>query len=121
MPIFLYFCFAHNFLNIDPVLLTKPVRIESPERELSIGAGFVKIGSILRKLWAKHCRDQNYEIRLGHSGDFMLRIARKRFFLDRFFYPRKRFFFDEKANYFFTRKRIFFSSKLVEKKKSPGC
>ena len=50
------FCFVHNFPNIAPIL-TKPVPIESREWELSIGAGFVKIGSILRKLWVKHCDD----------------------------------------------------------------
>jgi len=54
--------------------LTKPVRIESPERKLSIVAGFVKIGIILRKIWAKHCRDQNCVIMLGHFGDFMVQF-----------------------------------------------
>jgi len=45
-------CLPHNFLNIGPIL-TKPVPIESSRSGLSIRAGFVKIGSILRKLWAK--------------------------------------------------------------------
>ena len=69
-----HLCFAHNFLNIAPIL-TKPVRIESPERELSIGAGFVKIGPILRKLWAKHYYDQICVIILDHSGDFMVQFT----------------------------------------------
>ena len=45
-------CLIHNFLNTAPIL-TKAGR--SPVRELSIRAGFVKIGirAILRKLWTK--------------------------------------------------------------------
>ena len=42
----------HNFLNIDAIL-TKPVPIESSRSGLSIRTGFVKIGAILRTLWAK--------------------------------------------------------------------
>ena len=45
-------CLAYNFLNIDPIL-AKPVPMESPVRELSIGAGLSQIGAILRKLWTK--------------------------------------------------------------------
>ena len=62
------------FLNIVPIL-AKPVPLESPGRELSIGAGFVKIGSILRKLWAKHYHDQKCVVILNHSGDFMVQIT----------------------------------------------
>jgi len=45
---------GHNFLNTVPIL-TKPVTIESPWREFSIGAGFVKIRTVLRKLLAMQC------------------------------------------------------------------
>ena len=48
--------FVHNFLIIDPIL-TKPVPIESREWGLLIGTGFIKIGSILSKIWTKHCDD----------------------------------------------------------------
>ena len=44
-------CFLSIILNIDP-FVTKPAPIESPRRDLSIGTGFVKNGSILRRLWA---------------------------------------------------------------------
>ena len=64
MPIFFIFCFAHNFLNIDPIL-TKAVRIESPERELSIGTGFVKIGPILIQLWMRYYHDPICVLLLG--------------------------------------------------------
>ena len=40
-----------NFLNINPIL-TNSARIERPFSGLSIGAGFVKIGFMLRKLKA---------------------------------------------------------------------
>ena len=39
---------ALNFLNIDP-FLTRPAPIESWERDLSIGATFIKTGSISNK------------------------------------------------------------------------
>ena len=44
--------FAHKILNIDPICM-KPVPIESSHSDLSIGTGFIQIGSILRHLWGK--------------------------------------------------------------------
>ena len=41
---------VHNFPNMA-VFLTKPVPMESPEKHLPIGTGFVKNESILTKLW----------------------------------------------------------------------
>ena len=41
---------VHNFVNMD-VFSTKPVPIESPEKPLSIGTGFVENESISTKLW----------------------------------------------------------------------
>ena len=41
------FCFGHIVGNIGPFLM-KPVPIERSRRNLSIGAGFSKIGQILR-------------------------------------------------------------------------
>ena len=43
--------FAHNFVNTDPFLI-KPVPNERYEEGCSIGAGFVKNGALLTKLWA---------------------------------------------------------------------
>jgi len=59
----LKFCSVHNFLSIDAIL-TKPLLIKSSWREPSIG----KMGSILRKLWVKHCHDPIYVFRFGILG-----------------------------------------------------
>ena len=53
LPInFWQICFAHKILNFAPISM-KPAPIKSHGWEVSIGAGFIKFGSILRKLWAK--------------------------------------------------------------------
>ena len=39
----------------------KPAPIASPQRELSIGTGFIEIGAILRKLWAKRSWNHNFD------------------------------------------------------------
>ena len=39
---------ASNFLNTNPIL-TNPVPIENSKKDVSIGAGFVKIGLVLFK------------------------------------------------------------------------
>ena len=49
--VFFHICVAH----MSPVLMT-PVRIESPEQEFSKGCGFLKIGTILGKIWANYCQ-----------------------------------------------------------------
>ena len=41
---------VHNFVNMN-VFSTKPVPIESPEKPLSIGTGFVENESMSTKLW----------------------------------------------------------------------
>jgi len=99
---FFHFCFAHN---IDAIL-TKPARIESPEREHSIGADFVKIGSMLRKLWAKHYHDKNCVIFLEHSGNFMVQFTTSDFCIKKIYRDWSPFQKIEKKTIFFLNTRV---------------
>ena len=85
------FRFGHNFLNTHPIL-TRPAPTESWDCQLSIGAGLVKIRSVLRKLWAivvkngaiQDCAVETIGSKIPHprynvSGTFYVRIVQTHF------------------------------------------
>ena len=49
---------VHNFVNIDQIS-TKPVPIDSPGQDLSIGTDLVKIWPVLTKLWTMNVNHAN--------------------------------------------------------------
>ena len=69
---------THNFVNNDQIL-TKPVPIDTPGQDPSIGTGLVKIWSMLTKLWTlkvNHVNNPGWTIGpLGPTTGFCLFLS----------------------------------------------
>jgi len=66
----IFLCFAHKFLSVDPILV-EPAPIEIPRREILIGTGFTKIGTMLTKLFIAIYHDRFCDIRLVHYKEVL--------------------------------------------------